>query len=85
MMSKWDDWVEISTTKTALHNGDAPEFFQRAGDWIDELQAQLDNMDSSDNLFNEVKTQVLQDLIRSLDDDRAAALQLMVERGPDHE
>ena len=52
-MSKWDDWVEISTTRTALHNGDAPEFFQRAGDWIDELQAQLDNMVSSDNLFNE--------------------------------
>ena len=85
MMSKWDDWVEISTTRAALHNGDAPEFFQRAGDWIDELQAQLDNMDSSNNLFNEVKTQVLQDLIRSLDDDRTAALQLMVERGPDHE
>ena len=84
-MSKWDDWVEISTTTTALHNSDAPEFFQRAGDWIEELQAQLDNMVSSDNLFNEVKTQVLQDLILSLDDDRAAALQLMVERGPDDE
>ena len=82
-MRKWDDWVEIRTTRTALHNGDAPEFFQRAGAWVEELQAQLDNMVSSDNVFNEVKTQVLQDLIRSLDDDRAAALQLMVERGPD--
>jgi hypothetical protein len=52
MMSKWDDWVEISTTRTALHNSDAPEFFQRAGTWIEELQAQLDNMVSSDNVFN---------------------------------
>ena len=59
------------------------EQFQQAGVWIEELQTQLDNMVSSDNVFNEVKTQVLQDLIRSLDDDRAAALQLMVERGPD--
>ena len=84
-MSKWDDWAEISTTRTALHNSDAPEFFQQAGAWIEELQAQLDNMASSDNVFNEVKTQVLQDLIRSLDDDRAAALQLMVERGLDNE
>lgn len=82
-MSKWDDWVEISTIRTALHNSDAPEFFQQAGVWIEEMQAQLDNMVSSDNVFNEVKTQVLGDLIRSLDDDRAAALQLMVERGPD--
>jgi hypothetical protein len=37
-MSKWDDWVEISTTRTALHNGDAPEFFQQAGVWIEEPQ-----------------------------------------------
>ena len=86
-MSKWDDWTDLTTTKTTLHVDDAAEFFQMAGEWGNEIQRELDVLEEMDidNVFKEVKWRALYNILCTLDDDRAAALQLMVERGPDDE